>query len=347
MADAILRVVAEAPTDRPLPTTRELGRRHRVAGATAYRLLQRFAREGRIWQHPVSGRFFPASARLLFDRPKPVACLLRRLELASEQYRELLEGISHGCGSLHRSMLLWHDELLVNHPDTHESPVFASVAQQRIILKDFLDRHGGPAGGFVLDHVWSDEALRTFRARLKPAVMLYRTCGLEDFGGVRADFRAGALKALAHLLGRGFERIIPVEPFTGDPAVGEFFTALGQAVDETCCRERLAEGVAAGTDSGRAALLDRVRGASRRTALVCPEDNVAALLVAGARAAGLACPQQVGVLSVMGSDVAVDARISCLRYDFRAMGRLAVDVLGSNPPARRAIEPQLLPGTTT
>ena len=205
LPDHIRRALAAAPTDQPLPTTREFGKRFGVANTTVFRVLQRLTKDGEIWQHPTSGRYYPATARALLDRPKPVACLIRRLELGSEQYRELLEGISQGCGALHRTMLLWHDELLVNHAEPHEAPMFAPVAQQRAILANFLDRHGGAAGGFVLDHVWDDEALRSHADRLKPAVMLYRSCALEGFGNVRADFRCGALKALTHLLGRGFE----------------------------------------------------------------------------------------------------------------------------------------------
>ncbi|MSU47960.1 MAG: transcriptional regulator [Opitutus sp.] len=346
LAASVLRDVANGPADRPLPTTREFGRRHGVASATAYRVLQKLTKDGRIWQHPTSGRFYPATARVLLDRPKPVACVIRRLELDSEQYREMLEGISGGCGALRRSMLLWHDESLVNHPEPHEFPVFASLPAQRAILKDFLDRHGEAAGGFILDHVWSDDALRAFRGRLKPAVMLFRSCSLDDFSSVRADFHSGALKALAHLLGRGFERIVPIQPFAGDPAVSEFMAALEKAVDEAGCRNRLAPIVPASTDRERADLVAQLRRETRRTALVCPEDNVAAYLTTSAREAGIDCPTRLGILSVMGTDVATRSGISCLRYDFRAMGRLAVDALGSQP-VRHVLEPRLVPGSTT
>lgn len=99
-------------------------------------------------------------------------------------------------------MPLWHDELLVNHSEPHDPPVFAPVAQQRTILETVLDRHGASAGGFVLDHVWDDAALRLHAYRLQPAVVLDRSCALPGFGNIRADFRSGALKALTHLLER-------------------------------------------------------------------------------------------------------------------------------------------------
>ncbi len=341
------RAVVDAPPDRPLPTTRALGKRFGVANATAFRVLQKLAQDSEIWQHPISGRYYPKTARALFDRPMPMACLIRRLELDSEQYRELMEGVSVGCGALHRTMLLWHDELLVNHPDPHDPPSFASVTQQRAILSDFLDRHGKAAGSFLLDHLWNDEALRAYGARLKPGVVLFRSCSLKTFSNVRADFRAGAFKALTHLLGQGFEQIIPVEPFAGDPAVGEFITALEQAADDSGCRGRLGSVAPATTVGERAALVDRLGRVTQRTALVCPEDNVTMLLATAAREAGLACPERLGLLSVMGTDFATKAGISCLRYDFRTMGRLAVDAVGSAQPVQHVLEPQLVRGTTT
>jgi DNA-binding LacI/PurR family transcriptional regulator len=302
---------------------------------------------GDLWQHPVSGRYYPAAARLIFDRPKPVACLTRRLELASEQYREILEGINTQCGVLQRAMLLWHDNLLVNHPATNEAPRFASPQEQPLILASFLDRHGSATRGFILDHVWTDQALRSFGERLQPAVVLFRSCDLSTFGNIRANFRLGSLMALTHLLGRGYENIIPVLPFDGDPAVNEFFAALDAAAEESGSRQRIAPLARATTDAEREELINKVKADHRRTALICPEDNVVLFLVSAARAAGLACPGRIGLFSAMGTDFASRAGITHLRHDFRAMGRLALDALSAEKPLRHVLEPQLSPGATT
>lgn len=348
LEDHVRALVGRLRPTEALPTTRSIGRKLGVANTTAFRVLQRMVAGGVLWQHPTSGRFYAPAARALLDRPKPVACLIRRLELGSEQYRELLEGISQGCGALHRTMLLWHDELLVNHPEPQEPPLFASLAQQRPILADFLERHGGSAGGFILDHAWDDEALRgEGRSRLRPAVVLFRSSRVGACGNIRADFRAGALKALAHLLGRGFEQVLPAEPFAGDPAVAEFMEALAGAAEEVGCRERLGPVQPARTYRDRAALIQRLARARVRTAVICPEDNVAILLTQGVRAAGLACPERIGILSAMGTDFAAKAGLSCLRYDFRAMGRLAVEALVAMGPVHRQLEPSLLAGATT
>ncbi len=347
MLSQLRQIVTGAPSDRPLPTTRELGDRFGVANTTVFRSLRRLIQSGEIWQHPTNGRYYPATARILLDRPKPVACLIRRLELGSALYRELLEGISAGCGARHRTMLLWHDELLVNHPDPHEPPVFATVGPQKAILKEFLDRHGSSAGGYVLDHIWSDDALRSQLGRLPPAVVLFRACDLPGISNVRADFRAGALKALAHLLGRGFEQILPVEPFAGDPAVAGFGAALTAAAEELGCRDRLAPPASGSTRRERSALLERLRRATRRTALLCPEDNVAVLLHEALIEGRVRCPETVGVLSVMGTETAVKAGLSCLRYDYREIGRRAVQTLEEEAPVRVALEPQFIAGSTT
>ena len=344
---AFRRAIAIAPADKPLPTTRAFGKQFGVANTTAFRLLQKLTREGEIWQHPTSGRYYSTTARALLDRPKPLACLIRRLELDSEQYREILEGISVGCGALHRTMLLWHDDLLVNHPDPHDAPVFAPVAQQFAILNNFLTWHGQPVGGFMFDQIWSDQCLREHAPRLERGVVLFRSCTLEQFSNVRGDFRSGAQKTLSHLLGRGFEQIIPVEPFPGDPAVAEFLQALETAANESGCLARLGPIAPASTNRERAALIDRVRRGTKRVALVCPEDNITLYLTKAAREAGLSSPSRVGLLSVMGTDVATKAEISCLRYDFRALGRLAVDALARPKPSQHILEPQLVIGKTT
>ena len=341
------QLLASAPCDQPLPTTRELGERFRVANTTAFRLLRDLARAGDIWQHPVNGRYYPVAARALFDRPKPVACVFRHLELGSALYREFLEGISVGCGALHRTMLLWHDELLLNHSDLQQPPVFARVSQQHAILSDFLGRHGNAAGGFILDHVWSDDALKAKVDQLVPAVMIYRSCALPQISNIRADFRAGAFKALAYLLGRGFEQIIPVVPFLGDPAVEEFGAALQSVAEELDCRNRLATPAMATSSAERATLLQKVKRSNRMSALLCPEDHVAVMLLNGAKAEGLSCPRQFGILSVMGTDFAVQAGLTCLRYDFRKLGRAAVNALAAPAPVRESFEPILVTGNST
>ncbi len=334
------------PVDRPLPTTRELAKRFKLSAATAFRLLQELAREDLFWQH-TSGRFYRAAARPLLDRPKPAACLIRRLELCSALYRELLEGISAGCGEARRAMLLWHDDVLVNHADPERPPAFAGEDAQRLLLDSFLERHGGDAGGYLLDHLWSDAVLKRAGDRLAPGVLLFRKAPPSlRLSNVRADFDAAATQALAHLLGRGFTRIIPVEPFSGDPAVEEFFTAMENAASTLACRDRLGARVRASTPAEADALI-RALPLGTRTALLVPEDHVAVRLHPLLKAAGRVCPDNVGLLAVMGTGVSAQAGLSRLSFDFRAMGRAAVSLLTEPKPRSVAFGATLQHGGTT
>src|SRR3546814_1120216 len=54
--ERVRQLLANARVDQPLPTTRELGERFRVANTTVYRFLRELARTGEIWQHPEIGR---------------------------------------------------------------------------------------------------------------------------------------------------------------------------------------------------------------------------------------------------------------------------------------------------
>ena len=344
--DELVRLVSAAPNDAPLPTTRELGQRFAVANTTVFRIFEKLVQGGKVWQHP-GGRYYPAAARATLHRLKPVACLTRRLELCSQLYRELLEGISSGCGLHQRTMLLWHDDLLVNHPDVTREPVFATPGQQRAILRRFLDRHGETAGGFVLDHVWHDDVIGEFADRLLPGVIMFRVCGIMSVSNIKADFRAGILMALTHLLARSYDRILPIEPFASDPAVEEFLSILSTAGEDLGCRDRILPTAGAGTSEQRARLIHRLQESKGRTALLVPEDNIARTLLENIKTAGIACPEKIGLLSGMGTDFAVKAGLSCLRYDFRALGRRAIEALSAKPPAHEALAPQFFAGSTT
>lgn len=338
------------PPDRPLPTTRELAKKFGPSAATVFRLLQQLEAEGVLWQHS-SGRFHRAAARALLDRPKPVACLIRRLELCSALYRELLEGISAGAGAAKRTMLLWHDDVLVNHADPDRPPSFATPAAQRVVLDAFLERHASDAGGFVLDHVWADSVLKRAAAapgrKLTPGVLLFRNApDGSGLSSVRADFDAAATQALAHLLGRGFTRLIPAEPFGGDPAVDEFFAALARAAETLGCADRLAPPRKAHRPEDRAALIAALPR-KERVALIVPEDHVAVRLRALLAESGRACPREVGLLAVMGTEVAGAAGLTRLSFDFRAMGLAAVEMLADGSARQIAFPPVLHLGETT
>lgn len=139
---------------------------------------------------------------------------------------------------------------------------------------------------------------------------------------------------------------MPVEPFGGDPAVEEFLAALDRAARALGCAERLAPVAKAHRPEDRAALVSSL-GKKERSALIVPEDHVAVRLRALLTETGRARPDSVGILAVMGTDVAAAANLSRLAFDFRAMGRAATSLLAESAPRSIMFAPSLLVGSTT
>ena len=230
-----------------------------------------------------------------------------------------------------------------NHPELNSPPSFATAAEQKAILKGFLDHHGQSSGGYILDHIWTDDALRQASRKLQPAVLLYRRVPADlNIGNVYADFPSAATQAIAHLLGKGFSKIMPVQPFEGDPAVDEFLKQLEAAADLLGCGDKLTSRLPADVS-----LIAKYLGKKNRVALVVPEDHVAIRLCTELRAKGWSLPADVGVLSVMGTSVSAGSGISRLRFDFRAMGAKAVALLHQGSPQSVSMPGILESGNTT
>src|SRR5688500_7511560 len=131
--------------NKPLPTTRELGERRQVSNASACRLLKRLDEQGVIWRRE-NGRYYPVESRRLFERRKPYACLIRKLQHWSRMYHAIMSGFSQAFGRNKTSMLFVHNESLVRHADTEHPPVHAGLAAQREALAEFFHHHDGQFG---------------------------------------------------------------------------------------------------------------------------------------------------------------------------------------------------------
>jgi DNA-binding LacI/PurR family transcriptional regulator len=245
-------------------------------------------------------------------------------------------------------MLLWHDELLVNHPDPDAPPLFADVDGQRAILRGFVDQHGDSVGGYVLDHMWQDEALAVAPRSMQRAVLLYRRAptGLAGLSNVRADFAVAATQALAHVFARGYSTVVPVVPFRGDPAVEEFLSELDRAVVTLGCSGAMQPRVVAEDALAREALV-RQFSSSERIAFIVPEDHTAVRLRDSLASGGVSVPAQAGVVAVMGTSVAEVAGLTRLRFPFRQMGTLAVEILAEETRRDVVVPPELVLGGST
>lgn len=314
-----------------LPPTRELAATYGVNHTSVFRQLRRLEEAGLLWQ-AASGRFYFREARFLVEKPKPVACLFRRIEAWSFLYQELMEGIAEECERRHLASLLWHENTLVRHLDPGRPPRFSPPGRQRESLDRFVERYGGEIGGVILDHIWGDSAVRSLAGALRrPAVVLCRP-GPEGFPAVLPDFQAGAALALAHLEAAGYGRVHVVNPFPGDPSIDYALRCFQAAVESGGGRPRVGPVLSGGTPVERRRIVQRLRRQGVRTALVFPEDNNAALFLREGRAAGLDCPRSVGLVSIQGTRAAGIAGLTHTRTSYAALGRRAVELsLGLDP----------------
>lgn len=310
---------ASEPSTTPLPTTRELAAEYGVANSTVFRQLARYESEGRLWRSP-GGRFYDPRVQVQLDKPKPIACLFRRIENWSFLYQELMEGISAACEEQGRATLLWHDENLVRHTEIDSPPKFATAATQTRSLESFLDRYADAIDGLILDHGWSDKALAILPATLRQKSVLLCRPAPAGIHGVFPDMPGQAAAGLTRLLAAGCQEIHAVVPFAGDPAVDFALSAIHRAA--ASASYPLAADLAAGTTAERSRLLQKVRKSRRRVGLLSPEDNIAALLHAEQ-----ARPGEFEILSLQGTRM--PSVVARLRTDYAALGRKAVVAAGN------------------
>ena len=329
----------------PFPTTREFGERFGISNASVCRLLKRLGEEGVIWRRE-NGRYYPVESRRLYERRKPYACLIRKLQHWSRMYHAIMSGFSQAFGGKKTSMLFVHNETLVRHADTAHPPVHAGLAAQREALADFFHDHEDQFAGILFDDVWLDDALAKYAGRLGNSVVVCRTTALPDLSSVSADFDSSALVAIGHLHARGFEEIWLALPFAHSAPVDLMHAAvlraaasLGSPLDPKNIHP-------AATPTDREKLIHRVKAAKKRIGLFCLEDNVTLRLWRALRQAGIDCPRQCGLLSGMG-DIVSDHGISSIRIDYEAIGRTAGEILAANEYRVVKLPTQLSLGTTT
>jgi DNA-binding LacI/PurR family transcriptional regulator len=337
---------ASLELESPLPTTRDLARRFGIANTTAYRVLLKLRMEGRLWRHE-NGRFFPAGARELLEKPRPFACLLRRLETWSTMYEGVMAGFSQVCGQNHRGMLFIHNESLVQHSDLLHPPSFAAPELQKRALKEFVRHHVTASGGVLLDNAWNDAVLGEFADGLRNGVVVCRPTSLPFLSSVHTDYQKVALMAIGHLLARGYREIWLAVPFRNDATVDlviEHSTAAARELGLSIDPRNI---LSAGTPPEQARLVRRLKTAAGRVGLFCPEDNVTRILYDRISAAGLACPKKIGLLSGFGTLPVRERGITSVECDFEEIGRQAAAVLNDSRLQRVMLPPRLLTGKTT
>jgi len=330
----------------PLPTTRELGDRYGISNASACRLLKRMGDEKVIWRRE-NGRYYLNESRRLFERRKPYACLLRKLQNWSRIYQGVMSGFSQVFGRDRASLLFVHNESLVRHADTDHPPVHAGLNAQREALLEFFRDHQDQFGGILFDDVWMDDVLGGFTHQFGNAVIVCRPSRLPELSSVSVDFDAAALLALGHLYARGYEDVWLAVPFAHAAPVDLMSQAavraaamLGRPFPES----RIAM---VSTPQEREAFVARIQETDKRVGVFCLEDNVSLILWKQFAAAGIACPERVGLLSGMGTAIVTERHISSVQIDFEKIGLTAGEILASGKPRTVLLPPSLSFGETT
>lgn len=325
------------PLLEPVPVTRFLGNNFGVSNVSAHRVLSELAGQGLLWRAP-NGRYFRAEARRLLERPAPVACLFRRLESWTEVSRLVMQGADDACGELERALLLVHDRALFRQSDPTSPTTVGTDQELGCSLDDFLHLYGERTHGVLLDELWPDRVLAKFKGRLRHAVVLYRSTTLKSAGCVTVDVRTVADLVLERATERGFDRLMVVVPFAGYAPSDEMAAALVARAG----RRR----IAVECFHPDARFHRRLSSARGKPLIVATEDNAAANILDMLQTSRHSSRRIPGLLSTMGTGVAVSRGITSVATDFRAMGEIATRMAIQGPMKTIRLAPSLIEGST-
>lgn len=345
LRDFLARLAASKswPILSAVPPTRELGERFEVSNVSAFRVLGELRDRGLFWQ-ATNGRYYLPAARRLMEKPLPVACLFRRLQSWTEVSREILQGADDECGATDRALLLVHDRALFHQANPTSRATSASREMLTESLDDFLQLHGERTSGVLLDELWPDDVLAEFADRLSCAVVLYRRTLLPFLGSVTADTSSAAELVLELAAHRNDGEILMVSP------VSEYLPSSEMAASIKRASTRRGIPCADPFDFGPSLhqYLAAILGKKKSSLLiVATEDNTAVGVLSILRQAGWRDPARVGLVSTMGSRIALEAGITATKFDFQDMGRQAVQATTEPAPARINIKPSMVCAKTT
>jgi DNA-binding LacI/PurR family transcriptional regulator len=257
-----------------------------------------------------------------------VACLIRRLEHWTQVGREIMLGVDETCGELERAMLLVHDRVLFRqtHPTAQSSS--GSDREIRQSMEDFLLLHSERIRGIVLDELWPERVLARFKKRIQQGVVLYRSTNLPFLGCVSADVQSAARMVINHAAQNQFAKLSILLPFRGYAPSEEMLDALQAAANGPFGKAPV---VTLDSSSALDGLIAGLHKERHKTLLVATEDNSAVAVLDALRQAGMDVPGRVGLVTTMGSRIALDLSMTSAGFDFRLMGSEAARMAINGP----------------
>ena len=182
----------------------------------------------------------------------------------SQLYHEIIEGISSVCSANGSPLVLLSAPLLVCQSDPTEAPLFASSSIQKKELRPLLAAAPRGCGGFILDHLWSEEALAA--SSFPGGERLQLLFGSNrNIPVIAPDEKAGAELIRAYLVANNFDHVVLVNPFEGDPAIDAATHLLRKELNDFRLRE-----IAFGHIGAEIKRLLASR--KNRICMLCPED---------------------------------------------------------------------------
>jgi hypothetical protein len=330
------------PLLEALPVTRFLGKSYGISNVSAFRVLNELSDSGQLWR-AANGRYFLPEARRLLEKPAMLACLIRRLEHWSQVGREIMLGVDDVCGELERAMLLVHDRVLFRQTDPTALSLSGSDQEIRQSMEDFLLVHSERIRGVVLDELWPERVLARFKKRIPHGVVLYRSTNLPFLGGVSADGQSAARMVVNHAAQNQFSKLIIILPFRGYAPSEEMLDALQAAAKEAFGEPPV---ITLDPPSALQNLVAGLRKERRKTLLVATEDNAAVVVLDALLQAGMDVPGRVGLVTTMGSRIALDRSMTSAGFDFRLMGAEAARMAINGPLQYLKLPAIFSPGST-
>lgn len=309
----ILAMVEGHRDHSPLPPLRELGNTFGVHSSTIFRLLCDLETEGIVWQGP-SGRFFPARSRQQTLKGAPICFIGREMWQWSQLYQEVLTGVAEVCSSNGSPLIFQSARTLVQVPVLLEPPVFATTTDQVKALREIVRSIPRGCAGFLLDHLWTDAAIKSAMFPGGEKVQLLHGSG-RLVETIVPDYRAAVEIVREYVRRHDFRRLYLVCPFHGDPAIVHGMSALLDALSPWKIKT-----IDYHDTKALKRLLARPGGP---LCLICPEDNIAlglAAIVKEHTPGGQS--SRITVLATQGTGV-VTSPHSRLRFDYRRLGRAA------------------------